>query len=206
MKNPVVVNGHLLSSLSAHFTENNQLYFDIGWMKPGRHVYCVSHNQTFYVHEMLAGLRNDDIPIAYKERHTKAVTRAMFKPKPVFANWALDDHEILRRCYDYDGKCIPFQEITYDKQDMSTLTRSISMKYKNLKQVFHYLQGMTKSYPRIDMKTLKDHFLLKLNIDLRAININKVDVIVQSIHIAEARRQRAEIDQKPLGDEPLVRV
>lgn len=55
------------------------------------------------------------------------------------------------------------------------------MKYANLKEVFHYLQGMSKSYPRIDFKTLKEQFINKLHIDVRAINMNKVEVLVTSI-------------------------
>lgn len=43
--------------------------------------------QNFYAHEMLATLRSDALPVAYKERHTTTVHRKMFKPKPVFSSW-----------------------------------------------------------------------------------------------------------------------
>lgn len=126
---------------------------------------------------MLAGLRNDSIPVAYKERHTVTVTRDMFRPKPVFDKWKKDDHEVLKRCFDYDMKMVPTEEITKgDKVDALQMMRTAMTKFSHLKDVYHYLQSMSRSYPRIDLKTLKEKFILKLNIDVRAINMNKVEV------------------------------
>jgi len=75
---------------------------------------------------MLAGLRSDPIPVAFKDRHTKTVSRSMYKPKPVFDRWKTDDPEILKKAFDYDSKLIPATNITNDDTvDASTLLRAI---------------------------------------------------------------------------------
>lgn len=71
-----------------------------------------NRDQRFYVHEMLAGLRNDEVPLAFKEKNIRKVERAMYKPKPVFERWKKDDPDSIRRCFDNDFKLIPTIEIT----------------------------------------------------------------------------------------------
>ena len=60
--------------------------------------------QNFYVHEMLAGLRNEEIPIAFKSGHTKTVHRAKYKPKHIFESWKKDNEEVYKRCWEHDLK------------------------------------------------------------------------------------------------------
>jgi len=67
--------------------------------------------QNFYAHEMLATLRSDSLPVAYKERHTTTVHRKMFKPKPVFSSWISDTPDTYRRAIEYDSRFIPVLEI-----------------------------------------------------------------------------------------------
>lgn len=45
MKNPLIANAHILSSLSTKPDQSNQLFFDIGWVRPGRHVFCIEHDE-----------------------------------------------------------------------------------------------------------------------------------------------------------------
>ena len=51
---------------------------------------------------MLSNFRSEDIPQAYKERHTRTVSKALYKPKPVFKDWLEDTPESLKRSFDYD--------------------------------------------------------------------------------------------------------
>lgn len=89
---------------------------------------------------MLAGLRNDNIPVAYKKKNTKTVTRQMFKPKPVFAKWRADDAEWLKRAFDSDMKMIDVLGITVGNQtDANDMLRHVSLKFGELKEIFHYL-------------------------------------------------------------------
>ena len=45
MKNPLVANAHTLSALSTKVDEYNKMYFEVGWLKPGRHVFVVEHDE-----------------------------------------------------------------------------------------------------------------------------------------------------------------
>ena len=45
MKNPMVANAHTLSALSTKVDEYNKIYFEVGWVKPGRHVFVVEHDE-----------------------------------------------------------------------------------------------------------------------------------------------------------------
>lgn len=140
---------------------------------------------------MLAGLRNDPIPVAYKSVYTKTMTRSMFKPKPVFESWKHDDHEVLRRCLDYDMKMILTDDITGGDQTVAnSLLKLVSRSFASLKEIFHYLQGTSTQYPRIDRKTLTEKFIKELTIDTRAINMNMVEILVTTIQQAEMRKQR----------------
>ena len=46
MKNPLVANAHTLSALSTKVDEYNKIYFEVGWVKPGRHVFLVEHDKV----------------------------------------------------------------------------------------------------------------------------------------------------------------
>ena len=132
---------------------------------------------------MLAGLRNDPIPQAFKERHTKTLSRALFKPKRVFERWMSDDPEILQKAYQHDVKLIPANEITLmDQLDAKTLLQAMQLKYSDLKEVFHYLQQYSSSYPRVDIRTLRERFVRKLTINTMAMNLNKIDIIISTIY------------------------
>ena len=149
--------------------------------------------QRFYVHEMLAGLRNDPIPQAFKERHTKTVSRHMFKPKRVFERWMSDDPEILQKSYQHDVKLIPANEITLmDQMDAKTLLQAMQMKYSDLKEVFHYLQQYSTAYPRVDILTLRNRFVRKLAINTMAMNLNKIDIIISTIYSYAQRHSEFE--------------
>ncbi len=60
---------------------------------------------------MLATLRSESVPLAFKERHTTVVHRKLFKPKPVFNSWIQDNFDTYRRLVEYDTKFIPMNEI-----------------------------------------------------------------------------------------------
>lgn len=45
MKNPLVANAHILSALSTQVDQSNQIFFDVNWVRPGRHVFMVEHDQ-----------------------------------------------------------------------------------------------------------------------------------------------------------------
>ena len=174
------------------------MFFEVNWVKPGRHIFIVEHDQggairdaddkygnrlqvfksnklrqgsnntkqNFYVHEMLAGLRNDSIPIAFKDRHTKTVSRNMFKPKPVFEAWKQDDAETLKRIFDNDIKLIDTFEITRGNQnDANRMMRHAFENFEHLKEIFHYLQQFSKVYPRVDCATIRDYFIEHLSVD-----------------------------------------
>lgn len=80
--------------------------------------------QEFYVHDMLAGFRDEPIPVSFKERHTTQVSKKMFKPRKVFKDWQEDSPEVIRRALEYDTKYIHTDEIVQnDKQDAANLIR-----------------------------------------------------------------------------------
>ena len=42
-KNPLIANVNQISSLSEELDANQEIYFHIDWLKPGRHVYAIEH-------------------------------------------------------------------------------------------------------------------------------------------------------------------
>ena len=58
----------------------------------------------------------------------------------------------------------------------------MQLKYSDLKEVFHYLQQYSSSYPRIDIRTLRKRFIRMLKIDTLAMNLNKIDIIISTIY------------------------
>ena len=49
-KNPLVANVNQISSISHDLLQEQDIYFHIDWMKPGRHVYTIEHSNEI-VHE-----------------------------------------------------------------------------------------------------------------------------------------------------------
>ena len=60
--------------------------------------------ETFYLHEMLAGFRLDDVPHYCKTRQVKEVKHDFYKPKPVFSTFVKDTPEILAQCMNADKR------------------------------------------------------------------------------------------------------
>ena len=56
------------------------------------------------------------------------------------------------------------------------------MKYSDLKEIFHYLQQYSSAYPRVDIRTLRERFIRKLAINTMAMSLNKIDIIISTIH------------------------
>jgi len=140
---------------------------------------------------MLAGLRNDDIPVAYKERHTKTVKKDLFKPKPVFDRWKQDDPESLKRAFDNDMKHVNVKDITRnDAIEANALLRVAGSRFGELKEIFHYMQSLSRVYPRVDVNTLRTLFIEKLNIDVRAVSLNKIEIVILQIYTTDQRKQR----------------
>ena len=42
-KNPLIANVNQMTSLSEKMHDNQEIYFHIDWVKPGRHVYAIEH-------------------------------------------------------------------------------------------------------------------------------------------------------------------
>ena len=70
---PLIVNAQKMTQFSLKVDPNQQVFCHIDFVKPGRHVYCVSHHEPepsllnmqqrdFYVHDTLAPFRDDPIP------------------------------------------------------------------------------------------------------------------------------------------------
>ena len=45
-KHPLVANAHTITNLSTKIDPNNNVYFHIDWVKPGRHTFIVEHDHT----------------------------------------------------------------------------------------------------------------------------------------------------------------
>ena len=43
-KNPLIANVNQMTSLSEVMDENQEIYFHMDWLKPGRHVYVIEHS------------------------------------------------------------------------------------------------------------------------------------------------------------------
>ena len=118
-QNPLVANVNQITSISQEMDSDQEIYFHIDWLKPGRHFYIIEHTnetiyendldalvgksksyikakmlikkgqgkksqESFYVHEMLATFRTDDIPMYCKLHRVHQEQHDFYKPKPVF--------------------------------------------------------------------------------------------------------------------------
>ena len=79
-----------------------------------------------------------------------------------------------------------------DQLDAKTLLQAMQMKYSDLKEVFHYLQQFSSSYPRVDIRTLREKFVRKLTINTMAMNLNKIDIIISTIYSYAQRHSEFE--------------
>ena len=73
--------------------------------------------ETFYLHEMLAGFRLDDVPHYCKTRQVKEVKHDFYKPKPVFSTFVKDTPEILAQCMNADKRQLKLERIMEDDND-----------------------------------------------------------------------------------------
>ena len=67
--------------------------------------------ETFYVHEMLAGFRTDEVPPYCKSRSVRQVLHDYYKPKPVFKQFVKDTPEILAACMTNDARLLNIGKI-----------------------------------------------------------------------------------------------
>ena len=151
-KNPLIANVNQMTSLSEKMHDNQEIYFHIDWVKPGRHIYTIEHTpdeiytddeaekegkmfeemrkkiaaqkglgkkatDTFYVHEMLAGFRTDDVPPYCKSRSVRQVLHDFYKPKPVFKAFVKDTPEILASCMSHDARLLRLDKICEGRAD-----------------------------------------------------------------------------------------
>ena len=65
--------------------------------------------------------------------------------------------------------------------DAKTLLQVMQLKYSDLKEVFHFLQQYSSSYPRVDIPTLRERFVRKLTNNTMAMNQNRIDIIISTI-------------------------
>lgn len=131
---------------------------------------------------MLAGFRDESIPVSYKERHTTMVTKKMFKPRKVFKDWHEDNPEVIRRAIEYDSKFIKLDEIVQnDKQDAAALIRQLTMKFPEIKEIYHYLQGKSSQYPNIDTMTIREQFLKAISSYNGTVQTNELDIVMREV-------------------------
>ena len=69
------------------------------------------------------------------------------------------------------------------------------MKYSDLKEVFHYLQQYSSAYPRVDIRTLRERFVRKLPMNTMVTSLNKIDIIISTIHSYAQRNNEFEKGQ-----------
>ena len=199
-KNPLIANVNQMTSLSEKMHENQEIYFHIDWVKPGRHVYAIEHtpepiysgdeaekegkmleemrakiakqkglgkkaDETFYVHEMLAGFRTDDVPPFCKTRSVRQVLHDFYKPKPVFKNFVKDTPEILASCMNNDARLLRIDKICEGRADEEKIIdKQVRINYQVIKDIFTLLQSRSKTYPYVDTFAFRHYFIRDLGL------------------------------------------
>ena len=103
---PQIANAHTLTNDSLKYDPNQPVYVHVDWLAPGRHTYCISHDerevsdkeqieapiksrrfsilfgkkpdkQKFYVHDLLSTYRDEPIPHYYNARHSHRIKNAL---------------------------------------------------------------------------------------------------------------------------------
>ena len=93
--------------------------------------------QTFYIHEMLAGFRTDDVPAYCKTRSVRQVLHDFYKPKPVFKTFVSDTPEILAACMSHDARLLRIDRIVEGRQDEEkVIDKQIRINYQLIKDIF----------------------------------------------------------------------
>ena len=85
--------------------------------------------ETFYLHEMLAGFRLEDVPHYCKTRQMKQVKHDFYKPKPVFATFVKDTPEILAQCMNADKKLLRMEKFMDENDDATIVDKHVSNNY-----------------------------------------------------------------------------
>jgi len=92
---------------------------------------------TFYVHEMLASFRTDEIPVYCKQRQVTQVLHDFYKPKPVFSAFIKDTPEIMGQCMSHDQKLINVTKIVDGREEEEkVVVKQLAINYQLIKDVF----------------------------------------------------------------------
>ena len=102
--------------------------------------YGKKSEETFYLHEMLATFRVEEVPSYCKTRSVRQVLHDVYKPKPVFNKFIRDTPEIMTQCMNHDSKLLRIDKIVEGRQDEEKIIdKQVRINYQLIKDVFTLL-------------------------------------------------------------------
>ena len=95
--------------------------------------------KTFFVHDMLATLREENVPKYYHPRHVKKTKKNKFTERPVFDRWIADSPEIIGQMINHDKSKWSLKKMIETPQDYNRIVDLVALNHSLLTDIYHYL-------------------------------------------------------------------
>ena len=95
--------------------------------------------KTFFVHDMLATFRDENVPLHYNPRHMKRAKKEKFHERPVFEKWIDDNPEVIKAMLNHDKNRWNLKQIADSPTEYMRIQDLIVTNYSLLTDIYHYL-------------------------------------------------------------------
>ena len=116
--------------------------------------------KKFFVHDMLATLREEEVPLYYNPRHVKKTLVEKHNERPVFDRWITDTPEIISQMFNHDKNKWNLKNVCATAHEYSRISELVVTNYSLLTDVYHYLQSKSDRYPWVSFYTARKHFFM----------------------------------------------
>ena len=118
-------------------------------------------DQTFFVHDLLAGFRQDPIPGFIRKRHVTKVDVTKELGRAIFTKWKNSSADTLYLLNKYDQSWIQFERFSKDSTVIDSLQKQIVTNIDVISETYNFLQSKSRTFPWLDNNTLMQYFVKK---------------------------------------------
>ena len=74
--------------------------------------------------------------------------------KKVFNGWKDDTSDVITNCMKHDWEKMLISRICPDHNELRKIKNELISNFAMLKEIFHYLQAKSKSYPKLELRVI----------------------------------------------------
>lgn len=114
--------------------------------------------KTFYVHDMLATFRDEEVPLHFNPRHLVRAKKEKFNERPVFEKWVEDSPDVVKAMLNHDKNRWTLRNACESPAEYMRILDLVVVSYSLLTDVYHFLQARSDRYPWLSAYTVRKHF------------------------------------------------